>query len=239
MIQDYFENDSLTNSVQGLFKLVDERETSTERQSALNYMIRKSISPSKYFSAGGLDISKYHHYGFGSSICSIFTNPIHNYAAIHTQRQLGAALKGEKQESENFDEIDKIARHCNASQISKCAAEQDSKKLYIAAYVYRQCLFTDEKKLSVEAVVIGLNEESVDLYIPEYDLEISLTLDEQSVPKANIDYDSTISQFNIHWKGDDQSTIETISFLSLIRIHIQVDMKVIRPIYRIELQRQS
>lgn len=228
MIGDYF--DSEPKTVQELFEQV--KGISTDKQFALTHMIRKLIPASKYFSAGGLDISKYQHYGYGSLICTVFTDPFRNYAAIHVQRQLSAALKGEEQESENFDEIDRIARHCNASQLSRIAAEQDSKKLYIAAYIYRQCLSTDEKKLQVDAVVVGLNEDSVDLYIPDYDLEINVAVNEHSVPKAQYNYDSSLNLFTIRWEHNDE---QVVAFLSEIQIHIRVDMKVIRPVYEIEL----
>lgn len=227
----------------GLLKLVEEKETAFGKQEALEYVIRQATPTSKYFSAGSLDISKYQHAGFGASICTMFTEPLHNYASVHVQRQLTAALKGEEQDSDNFDVIDKIARHCNSSHLSKTAAEQDSKKLYTAAYIYRQCLNAEVKKVYVEAFAIHFDTDLVHLYIPEYDLELPVVMNEKSVPGGHHVYDSTLNEMEIIWQqkitADDEREeedviIQRLKFLSSVEIGIRVDMKVVRPIFEIE-----
>ncbi|KAI8095710.1 hypothetical protein BDF21DRAFT_447903 [Thamnidium elegans] len=240
IVQDYFENDPLTGSVNGLIKLIKEKEPSKEKKEALLHIIRQTTPASKYFSAGSLDIAKYRHFGFGAPICTIFTEPIHNYASIYVQRQLCDALKGMGQENDNFDHIDKIARHCNSSQLNRMAAEQDCKKLYTAAYMYRQYLDTDVKNIIIEAFVIQFGIDSLRLYIPEYDLELSVVLNESSIPGAQYKYDSTMNEMNIVWQADkeddeEETVIQKLKFLSSIGISINVDMKVVRPIFKIEI----
>lgn len=212
-MQDYFENGPLTGSIQGLLKLIKENEPSVEKQDTLLHVIRQCTPPSKYFSAGSLDISKYRHAGFAAAMCTLFTEPIHNYASIHAQRQLASALVGEEQESENFDAIDKIARHCNSALLAKLSAEQESKKLYTAAYIYRQCLDTESKKMTVEAYTVHFDNDVLHLYIPEFDVEIPVTLDESLQQQ----------------KGD------MIQFMSRVDIRIHVDMKTVRPVLDIEI----
>lgn len=223
----------------GLLKLIKEKEPSEEKQEALLHIIRQTIPASKYFSAGSVDIAKYRHFGFGAPICTVFTEPIHNYASIYVQRQLCDALKGVEQEGDNFDQIDKIARHCNSSQLNKKAAEQDCKKLYTAAYIYRQYLDTDIKNIVVEALVIQFGIDSLRLYIPEYDLELSVALNESSIPGAQYEYDSTTNEMNIVWQTDkdekEGAVTRKLKFLSSIGISINVNMKVVRPIFKIEI----
>lgn len=215
--------------------MAEEKEPSIEKRQALVHVIRQSTPNSKYFSAGSLDIAKYLHAGFGASICTMFTEPIHNYASIHVQRQLCESLKGIEQENDNFDVIDKIARHCNSSNLSRIAAEQDSKKLYTAAYIYRQHLDTELESTNVEAYVIHFDMDSVHIYIPEFDLELPVEMNGISIPGGQHEYNSALNEMNIIWSGKDN---QKLKFLSSIDISISVDMKVVRPVFKIEILKQ-
>ncbi|CEP06904.1 hypothetical protein [Parasitella parasitica] len=239
-VQDYFDNVASTSSVQGLFDLVHEHETSTEKQDTLLHIIRQALPPGKYYSAGSVDISKFCHAGFGASIYTVFTEPIRNYASIHVQRQLSAALKGEGQDSENFDLIDKIARHCNSSQMLKTAAEQESKSLYTAAYIYRQCLNAEVKKITAESLVIKISADVVILYVPEYDIELSVVMNDQSLLGGHHAYDPILNKMDIVWPDDaacDDNVNLTLKFLSSLHVSIIVDMKAAKPVLRVELLR--
>lgn len=232
MVRDYFDNNSLTDSVNGLLQLVADKEPSLEKRQALVHVIRQNTPRSKYFSAGSLDIVKFPHSGLGASICTMFTEPIYNYASIHVQRQLTEALKGIEQDSSNFDATDKIARHCNSSNLFRIAAEQDSRKLFTAAYIYRQHLDTDLESTRVEAYVIHLNIDLIVVYIPEFDLELPIELNETSIPEGQHEFDSTMNEMNIVWSEKDK---QNLKFLSSIDIDISVDMKVVRPVFKTEI----
>jgi exoribonuclease R len=222
--------------------LISTKETSTEKQETLTHIVRQALPTAKYFSAGSMDIAKYPHASFGASICTMFTEPLRNYASVYVQRQLNAALKGEEQDSDNFDVTDKIARHCNSSQLAKIAVEKDSNKLYTAAYIYRQCLNEEIKKMTVESFAIAFETDSVLLYLPEFDLELSVILNDASIPGTQHAYDSTLNEMKIVWSNDngeekDPAVTQTIQFLSSVYISIHVDMKVIRPLFQVELLR--
>ncbi|KAI7907659.1 uncharacterized protein BX663DRAFT_7164 [Cokeromyces recurvatus] len=253
MIQDYFHHEEGSkDTIKDLLKLTQETELSVEKQQVLNYIIQQAIPSPKFFSAGSLDISKYKHYGFGASICTLFTEPFKSYASIHVQRQLNAVLRGEAQQEDdvNFDTIDKIARHCNASYLSKLAAERESRKLYTEAYIHTQCLSTggdDDKKkrrMIMTSYIIGLDNDLIQLYIPDYGLEIPIILDEKSIPGA-VDhiYDSILNEMKIIWKRYDTTTtspdeeVQILKFLSPVEISVHIDMKSIRPLFEIELMR--
>jgi protein SSD1 len=230
------ENESSTDTIQGLLTLISTKETSTEKQETLAHLVRKALPSAKYFSAGSVDIAKYPHASLGASIYTMFTEPMRNYASVHVQRQLSAALKGEEQDSDNFDVIDKIARHCNSSQLSKIAAEKDSNKLYTAAYIYRQCLNDGVKKMTVESFAIAFDTDSVLLYLADFDLELTVVLNDMSTPGAQHVYDSNLNQMKLVWSKDDENAVtQIIQFLSKVHISIHVDMKVVRPLFEVEL----
>ncbi|KAK4521653.1 uncharacterized protein ATC70_004184 [Mucor velutinosus] len=241
-IQDYFDNIPSTSTIQGLLNLVKEQETSTEKQDTLVHMIRQAMPPSKYYSAGSVDISKFRHTSFGASIYTVFTEPTHNYASICVQRQLDAALKGEGQDSQNTDLVDKIARYCNSAHLLKMAAEQESKKLYTAAYIYRQCLNEEVKKITVDSFVTQLKADSLQLYVPEYDLELSVVINDQSLPGRQHKYDPVFHEMELAWSdnnnGDEEQIKQTLKQLSRVAISILVDMKVIKPVFQVEILRQ-
>lgn len=220
--------------------MIHEQEASSEKQDTLTHIIRQAIPPAKYYSAGSVDISKFCHVGYGASICTMFTEPIQNYASIHVQRQLNAALKGEGQDSENFDLIDKIARHCNSSYLLKIAAEQESQKLYTAAYIYRKCLNAEVKKITVESFVININADTLQLYVPEYDLDLSVIINDQSLPGGHHIYDPILNEMDITWPdGDDNDRAkQKLKHLSSVYISILVNMKVVKPVFQIELLKQ-
>lgn len=166
----------------------------------------------------------------------MFTEPIHNYASIYVQRQLCEALKGIEQDNDNFDAIDKIARHCNSSNRFKATAEQDSRKLYTAAYIYRQHLDTDQESTHVEAYVIHLGIDTVVVYIPEFDLELPIELNEISIPGGQHEYDSKMQEMNIEWSD---GTKQNLKFMSSIEVNISVDMKVVRPVFTSEIVKHA
>ncbi|KAI7888225.1 uncharacterized protein EV154DRAFT_469247 [Mucor mucedo] len=231
-IQDYFDNDPLSDSYNGLLKLVSERELSLEKRQALVHIIRQNTPGSIYFSAGAIDIVKFPHAGYGVSLFTVFTEPIHNYASIFVQRQLSEALKGIEQDNANFDAIDKIARHCNSTNRFKATAEQDSRKLYTAAYIYRQHLDTDQESTHVEAYVMYFGVDSIIVYIPEFDLELPIELNEISIPGGQHEYDSKMNKMNIEWSNGDK---QSLKFMSSIELNISVDLKVVRPIFKAEI----
>ncbi|KAI8378378.1 hypothetical protein BD560DRAFT_421976 [Blakeslea trispora] len=204
--------DCAPKDIHELIEMIQSKETNMARQQTMMHLVQAAIPLPKYFSAGSLDISKYHHFSFGTSICTIFTEPNHNYASIFAQRQLNATLKGEKQESDQVDAIDRIARHCNSSHRAKVSAEQDSKKLFVAAYIYRECSNTESNKLSTEAFVISVERGTTTLYLPEFDLELQVALN-----------------------NDFSHENQTISFASRIFVQIHVDMRAIRPNFIVEL----
>ncbi|GAN04665.1 RNB-domain-containing protein [Mucor ambiguus] len=248
-IQDYFDNAPSTSTIQGLLNLAKEKETSTEKQDTLVHMIRRAIPLAKYYSAGSVDISKFRHTSFGASIYTVFTEPTHNYASIYIQRQLDAALKGEGQDSENYDLVDKIARHCNSAHLLKMAAEQESKKLYTAAYIYRQCLNEEVKKITVDSFVTQIKAGMLQLYVPEYDLELSVVINDQSLPGGQHTYDPVFQEMELTWsannsnntdeKDDEKQIKHTLKQLSCISISILVDMKAIKPVFQVEILKQQ
>ncbi|OBZ83949.1 hypothetical protein A0J61_08000 [Choanephora cucurbitarum] len=202
---DHFE--CTPKDIHELIEWIQTKETNMARQQTMMHLVQAAMPPPKYFSAGSLDISKYHHFSFGTPICTVFTEPSQQYASIYVQRQLNAALKGEVQASDQVDPIDKIARHCNSSYLAKVAAEQDSKKLFVAAYIYRECSNTDSGKLSTEAFVISVEREMMTLYLPEFDLSLQVSND--------FGYEHPL-------------------FLSRLFVHLHVDMRAIRPNFIVE-----
>ncbi|KAI8367390.1 hypothetical protein EDC96DRAFT_506650 [Choanephora cucurbitarum] len=200
---DHFE--CTPKDIHQLIEWIQTKETNLPRQQTMMHLVQAAMPPPKYFSAGSLDISKYHHFSFGTPICTLFTEPSQHYASIYVQRQLNAALKGEVQASDQVDAIDKIARHCNSSYLAKIAAEQDSKKLFVAAYIYRECSHTDSGKLSTEAFVVSVEREIVTLYLPEFDLSLQVNQD-----------------------------VGHPLFLSRLFVHIHVDMRAIQPHFIVE-----
>lgn len=235
-----------TGTVQGLLDLAKEQETSTDKQDTLIHMICQAVPPAKYYSAGSVDISKFRHSSFGASIYTVFTEPTHNYASIYVQRQLDAALKGEGQDSENYNMAEKIARHCNSAHLLKTAAEQESKKLYTAAYIYRQCLNQEVKKIAVDSFVTQLKADALQLYVPEYDLELSVAINDQSLPGGQHRYDPILHEMVLCWpdnsdadeKNDSKKVEHTLRQLSSVPISILVDMKAIKPVFQVEILKQ-
>lgn len=239
MIQNYFNSDPLCLSIHGLVQLI-QKEPDSEKQQALKYMVLKELPRSIFYSAGSIDISKYQHFEYDAPLYTIFTEPTHTYASIIAQRQLTMALKGGKQIIEDYDMIDKIARHCNATLVAKQSAEQESKRLYIAAYIYRQSLEDMKtKKVKSQCIVIGFESPNIlFLYFPKYDLELPIACNENSMPGSNANqgvFDPELKQMCLTWNIDKRTFAQKIEFLSKISVNLYVDMQTVRPLFFVEL----
>jgi hypothetical protein len=91
----------------------------------------------------------------------------------------------------------------------------------------------------LRAYVLGIHTETTILiYIPEFDLEMPLILNETSLPghpKNHCDYDNALHKMKVIWYNNDQETVQVLEFLSVVDVCIGADMKVVKPVLLVEL----
>ncbi|CEG64521.1 hypothetical protein RMATCC62417_01478 [Rhizopus microsporus] len=184
----------------------------------MNYGFPKS----KFFSAGSADIAKYKHFMYGAPLYALFTEPTRG-----------------QQETDNFDAIDKVARHCNATLAAKHSAEQESKRLYTAAFIYRQSLKDmRNKNVEAECLVVGFQAPDIMfLYFPTYDLELPVACNEKSMPGHASNkgiYDADKQKMTLTWHSD-KNDVQTVSFLSTVSVQLSVDMQAATPVFFVKL----
>ncbi|KAF7728751.1 hypothetical protein EC973_005589 [Apophysomyces ossiformis] len=244
-LRDYFDTGK---DMHGLVKLANQIVEDDKRE-AIRFLLQKMLPPAKYFCAGSLDIAKYRHFSSGASLFTIFTEPLHNYASIVVQRQLDAALKGDSLHMSN-DTVDKIARQCNAKQAAKQAASQSSIHLYTTAHVYRQGLNTSAA-VTQQAIVTCIKPKALELYLPEYHLELSVPMPSMATTEHGVELisktpthdtvvvtekdDLTLQIDTQKEERKQQEARQKVTFLSRIDVLVTADIKTSRPALEIEL----
>jgi protein SSD1 len=213
--------------------------TKTEEQTLLRFLAAKSARPGLYFSAGTTDINKYFHHGHGISLYTHFTSPVCRYAAIIVHRQLEAALKQgmffdvymcyrskivmivisnavnilDKDIHGDKEYIEKLIMHCNVRENACRNASEQSSRLYLCSYLNRQTLTASNCVES--ACVFSVQNDSIDIYIPAYDMRQRIYLDDIT---PNHTYDAESNSITLSWQveeagygaGDDELLLEDV-----------------------------
>ncbi|CAO3680858.1 unnamed protein product [Rhizopus stolonifer] len=234
-IQEYYKESC--HSIHDLIKLI-EKEVDPKRQQALKYIISQGLPKPEFYSAGSIDISKYQHFSLGAPIYTLFTEPLMNYASIIAQRQLTMVLQGGQQRDDQCDMVDKIARQCNSMSLAKRSAERESKRLYTAAFIYRQSLKNmKNKRVKSQSIVIGFEKDTLLLYFPEFDIELSAICNQDTMPGHDLNkgaYDTELKKMCLTW-NNKKSFVQKVGFLSILWVYLHVDMQTTRPLFFVEI----
>lgn len=176
--------------LQSSFDALDDRDVK-------NTLLVLAIQPMKratYICSGAVRPSKYLHYALNQDFYTHFTSPIRRYADVIVHRLLQAAIQGKGKAKHTYihtcsthspcmsvDEcgydkktVQKMALQCNRKKDGAKNAQESDIMLYLAHYLSH--LEQTHGTQKETAVVIGVNKQRFDLYVPKYGLEYCVQL---------------------------------------------------------------
>lgn len=156
----------------------------------------RCMQRAKYFCAGVADISKYGHYALNESLYTHFTSPIRRYADVIVHRMLESALK-EKDCRYEKKAVQNIAFHCNSKKEGARGAQDGSVNVYLAKYLFNLEM-SSGCPIYAEGVVIAVENEVFEVYIPKFGLERKFHL--EALPTERYHFDKTTQTLDIFWK---------------------------------------
>ncbi|KAJ1448263.1 hypothetical protein M885DRAFT_151466 [Pelagophyceae sp. CCMP2097] len=148
----------------------------------LRILSTRCMAPAKYFCSSDKPREEWLHYGLAAPTYTHFTSPIRRYADVVVHRLLAAAINAEalpKQytNSDAKTELKNVTTNLNARNKSAQLAGRDSVALYTRLY------FRDHAQARIEARVLNVTPEKIDILVPRFGIEGTIWL----VPRGDED----------------------------------------------------
>ncbi|KAM0751412.1 RNB-domain-containing protein [Meredithblackwellia eburnea MCA 4105] len=191
-------NLELDGSSSGTLMSTINKITDPNARTTLQHLSTKSMNRAKYFCAGVLDISKYHHYALNVPLYTHFTSPIRRYADILVHRQLEAVLLGNHDVKFTLDteSVAKVAQTCNTKKEAARLAQEQSTHLFLCVLI--NDLTQRYGPVIRPATVIGVLDEAFDVLVTEFGIEKRVHAD--NIPIENHVYDEHSNSLQLYWK---------------------------------------
>ncbi|CAI5446357.1 unnamed protein product [Caenorhabditis angaria] len=177
----------------------------------------KPMQQAKYFCVSGQDY--YRHFALNVERYTHFTSPIRRYPDMIVHRQLAASLGYCSPPSQNAEELQQIANHCNETKLASKTASEASSELYFGVFVHAS------GKFQSQAVVIGVMDKAFDVIIVNYGVVKRVYCDKL---KASIkQYDENGDKLVLEWLEDPEAEPgNREKFESTIQICTVVDVEI-------------
>ena len=139
-------------------------------KSLLFSLTTKAMNEAAYICAGSLDKSRISHYGLGLQFYTHFTSPIRRYADVIVHRLLFSSISFNKQPS-SYDtaEVTSLCSRLNFQNRTAKQCSLSSQKLFLSLYFQSNIEIT-------QAVIVGLRDNGVLVYVPKFDIKGPLYL---------------------------------------------------------------
>jgi len=226
------------SSARALQRSLEEMEKKLEPDVAMGVklLLTKPMQLAKYFCTGEINMANWRHFALSVDHYTHFTSPIRRYADVIVHRLLGAALQAEEsfkiahgRPEEQLKALDQIigdiptmkdvvdiALHCNKKKLAAKLAQEQCDRIYL-------CVMVKDKPLQEDAIVINVQDRSLDVYIPRLGIEKRVYADpkDDNMTVSDTVWDEKQRSLSIMWIGDTQW--RTYTFFT--RVIVQVGMR--------------
>ncbi|CAF1959385.1 unnamed protein product [Rotaria magnacalcarata] len=167
----------------------------------LIHLLAKSMQLAIYCCASCVPDSNYSHYALNVNFYTHFTSPIRRYPDILVHRLLGAVLDYNDNLYQTPGALEQIAQLCNEKKMNAKTCSERSAELYLAV------LIREYGTISDEAVIVGVKDESLDVYLFRIGVALrvginNLPLDHPRTSYKKISNDQA-GELTIYWKQNE------------------------------------
>lgn len=194
-----------------------------EARPVVEALVSKALPPSRFYSTGMVDISKFAHYQLPAPIYTACAAPLSQYAQLCVQRQLVSALTHAPSE-QDAEAVAKIAQQANVRHKAVRLAQEQSAHLFLCQHLHR----TGPQHQMALVMIVG--ESSVDLLVPALAIEKRVHLD-QLAADLNRPAPATLS---LTWH--DSSAVQVLQPLASVPVEVQADTEKSPPVLTVALR---
>jgi exosome complex exonuclease DIS3/RRP44 len=152
--------------------------------SLLRILATRCMMPAQYFCSGEIPKESWYHYGLATPVYTHFTSPIRRYADILVHRLLAAAIGVAPLPLTNTDRVKARETCATMNRRHRLAqyAQRSSVNLHTTIFFSKKTQITNSdgtvtttEGVQEEAYVIAIREEELDILIPKYGIEESVS----------------------------------------------------------------
>ncbi|CAM4876135.1 unnamed protein product [Rotaria socialis] len=186
----------------------------------LIHLLAKSMQLAIYCCTSCVPDNNYSHYALNVNFYTHFTSPIRRYPDILVHRLLGAVLDYNDNLYQTPGALEQIAQLCNEKKMNAKTCSERSAELYLAV------LIREYGTISDEAVITGVKDESLDVYLFRIGVALrvginNLPLDHPRTGYKKISSDQA-GELTIYWKQNEppQTTKQVLKPFDTVNVDI-------------------
>ncbi|CAF4858894.1 unnamed protein product [Rotaria sp. Silwood1] len=188
------------NSSDDIAKAIRNIENESTKK-LLIHLLAKSMQLAVYCCASCVPDNNYSHFALNVDFYTHFTSPIRRYPDILVHRLLGAVLNYNDNLYQAPRALEQIAQLCNEKKLSAKTCSERSAELYLAV------LIREYGTISDEAVIVGVKDESLDIYLFRIGVPLRVGINNLPLDHPRTDYkkmsNNQTAELTIYWKEND------------------------------------
>ncbi|UJR26589.1 hypothetical protein I4U23_007909 [Adineta vaga] len=189
-------------------------------QKLLIHLLAKSMQLAIYCCASCAPNNDYSHYALNVAYYTHFTSPIRRYPDILVHRLLGATLDYNENLYQTPRALEQIAQLCNEKKLNAKACSERSAELYLAV------LIREYGTISDEAVIVGVKDESLDVYLFRIGVPVRAGINNLPLDHPRTSFQKLPSnqsaELTIYWKDNDppQTVKQVLKPFDIVNVDI-------------------
>lgn len=186
--------------------------------SLLRILATRCMMPAQYFCSGEISKDAWFHYGLATPVYTHFTSPIRRYADILVHRLLAAAIGVAPLPMANTDRAKQrdVCSHMNRRHRLAQYAQRSSVALHTT-------IFFAQRQVVEDAYVIGMKEDGIDVLVPKYGIEETITLSSISANFVDKEVQVDLENYRIMFGRQGAKGYFGLQIFQKVKVQIHVE----------------
>ncbi|CAF1546892.1 unnamed protein product, partial [Adineta ricciae] len=195
-------------------------------QKLLIHLLAKSMQLAIYCCASCVPNNDYSHYALNVEYYTHFTSPIRRYPDILVHRLLGATLDYNENLYQTPRTLEQIAQLCNEKKLNAKTCSERSAELYLAV------LIKEYGTISDEAVIVGVKDESLDVYLFRIGVPVRVGINNLPLDHPRTSFQklspNQSAELTIYWKNNDPPQIvkQVLKSFDIVNVDIMSEFDI-------------